>query len=521
MKRLLQAVLALGTVWATGAALASPTVTLNVVQIFGTIDPAKISDYTDYLAAVNLYDGLVSVNSEGAIVPHLASSWDASKDATTYTFHLRPGATFHDGSPVTAADVVYSVKRLLAINQGPSYLFQGVLGPDSVSAPDAHTVVFHLKKVFSPFLSTVPLILVVNSKVVQAHVTNNDWGQAYLADHEAGSGPYELTSWTRGSQMQLKRFDNYVLGWGKGPIDNLRFVVTSDEATVRSLAASGELTMASQFQANETYKALAKMARFRLVQEPTSTAFYFKMNTQVAPTNDLHIRKAIACATDYKTIRGTIYPGDPLAGPLPAVFKRDYLNTLKDPTFDLACAKKEVAQSQYAGKGAIPLTFSYVSGTTFEQEIALLMKSNLEKVGFKVTLDPEPWNRITQIASKVSTTPNVTEVFFGPTYPSPDSMFFTQYDSHASGTWSSMEWLNSPEVDKLISDARATTDPAQQATIYKQLQQKIVDMQPDVFVLVQTIRHAMDKCLTGYHYVPMQSFDLNFHNYSWTCTGSN
>ena len=148
------------------------------------------------------------------------------------------------------------------------------------------------------------------------------------------------------------------------------------------------------------------------------------------------------------------------------------------------------------------------------------MKSNLEKVGFKVTLDPEPWNRITEIASKASTTPNVTEVFFGATYASPDSMFFTQYDSKAAGTWSSMEWLNNPEVDKMIADARATTDPAKQAAIYKQLQQTIVDLQPDVFLLVQNVRHAMDKCLTGYNYVPVQSFDYNFHNYSWICSGN-
>jgi len=257
--------------------------------------------------------------------------------------------------------------------------------------------------------------------------------------------------------MRLKRFDNYMLGWGTGPIDNLRFVVTSDEATVRSLAASGELTMTSEFQANETYAALAKMPRFRVVSQPTGTAFYFKMNTQVAPTDDVHVRKAIACATDYQTIRNSIYPGAPLAGPLPAVFKNDYLTTLKDPTFDMSCAKSELAQSKYAGKGAIPLTFSYVSGASFEEEIGLLMKSNLEKIGFKVTLAPEPWNRITEIASKASTTPNVTEVFFGATYASPDSMFFTQYDTKAQGTWSSMEWLGNAEVDKMITDARATT----------------------------------------------------------------
>jgi len=517
MKRMVRTLVALAGVLAAAAALAGPSIMINVVQIFGTIDPAKVTDYTEYMAAVNLYDGLVSVDKNGSIVPLLATSWEASDDATTFTFHLKGDASFHDGTPVTAQDVVYSVKRLLAIDQGPSYLFRDVLTPDNVTAPDAQTVVFKLSKVFSPFMATVPLIFVVNEKLLEDNAKDGDMGQAYLADHEAGSGPYTLDSWTRGSEMRIKRFDGYHMGWGGGAIDDIRFVVTNDEATVRSLAASGELTMSSQYQASETYDALAKMDRFRIEERATGTAFYLKMNTQVAPTDDVHIRRAIACATDYGTIRDTIYPGEPLNGPMPAVFKDFVLDTLTAPTFDLQCAKDEIAKSAYAGAGSIPLTFSYVAGASFEEEIGLLMKSNLEQVGFAVNLDPEPWNRITEIAGKVDTTPNVTEVFFGATYPSPDSIFFTQYDSQAAGTWSSMEWLNDPQVDQMIADARATADTAQQATIYKELQQRLVDLQPDAFLLVQTVRHAMDKCLVGFDYVPMQSFDYNFYNYHGTC----
>ena len=517
MNRIVRALAVLAAVSGGASALAGPGVTLNVVQIFGTIDPAKVTDYTEYMAAVNLYDGLVTVDKNGSIVPLLASSWDVSDDATTFTFHLAPGATFHDGSPVTAQDVVYSAKRLLAIDQGPSYLFKGVLSPDNVTAPDDATVVFELDKVFSPFMATVPLLFVVNQKLLEANAQGDDMGQAYLADHEAGSGPYTLDSWTRGSEMRLARYADYHMGWGDGAIDTLRFIVTNDEATVRSLAASGDLTMSSQFQASETYDALAKMDRFRVEERATGTAFYLKMNTQAAPTDDVHVRKAIACATDYATIRESIFPGQPLDGPMPSVFKDFVLDTLPTPTFDLQCAKDELAQSAYAGKGDVPLTFSYVAGASFEEEVGLLMKSNLEQVGFKVTLDPEPWNRITELAAKVDTTPNVTEVFFGATYPSPDSIFFTQYASQAAGTWSSMEWLNDPQVDQLIADARATADTGEQATIYKQLQQRLVDLQPDAFLLVQTVRHAMDKCLVGFDYVPMQSFDYNFHNYHWTC----
>src|SRR5271155_4684197 len=494
---------------------AGHTATVNTVQIFGTIDPAKISDYTDYMASANLYDGLANVDPKGNLVSELASSWDVSPDASSVTFHLRPDAKFQDGSPVEAEDVVYSVDRLLRINQGPANLFAGVLKPGSVVAGDAKTVKFSLLKTFSPFLATVPAIRIVNSKVVKANAGADD-GQAWLATHVASAGPYTLKSWDRGTGMIIDRDPNYYRGWAEGPIDEVRFVITSDEATVRSMAASGELTMSSQYQSPDTYDALAKMPRFKIVKGVTAIAFYLKLNTKVAPTNDLHIRRALALATDYETVHGAILPGGELTGPLPKTFAEAHLDT-PAPKFDLDAAKAEIAKSAYAGKTDIPLSLTYVSAAKFEEELALLMQSNLQQIGFKVNLSGEPWNRVTEIASKVDTTPNVTEVFFGPTYPSPDSMFYAQYHSKAAGTWASMEWVQNSDVDMMIEAARGIGDAATQNSIYKDLQKKLIDDQVDVFLETQIVRHAMDKCLDGYVPVPMQSFDYAFHKYKWTC----
>jgi peptide/nickel transport system substrate-binding protein len=181
----------LGALALSPALAATHTVTINTVQIFGTIDPAKISDYTDYMASANLYDGLANVDSKGALVPELAEKWEVAPDAASVTFHIRPDAKFQDGSPVQAEDVVYSVERLLKINQGPANLFAGVLKPGSVEAIDAKTVKFNLLKTFSPFLATVPAIRIVNSKLVKANAGNDD-GQTYLATHVASAGPYTL-----------------------------------------------------------------------------------------------------------------------------------------------------------------------------------------------------------------------------------------------------------------------------------------------------------------------------------------
>lgn len=497
------------------AAVAQNVVTMNTVQIFGTIDPAKISDYTDYMAAVNLYDGLVTVDSAGNIVPQLAESWVVSDDATSVTFTLRADATFSDGSPVEAKDVVYSFERLLRINQGPANLFAGVVEPGNVVANDDGTVTFTLSKTFAPFMATVPALMILNSDVVAENAGSDD-AQEWLASNVAGAGAYLLKSWDRGSQMTIVRDEGYYGGFGEGPIDEVRWIITNDEATVRAMAASGELTMTSQFQSPETYAALVEMGRFRLESRPTTTAFYLKLNSQLAPTDDVHIRRAIAYATDYDTIREVIFPGEPMGTVLPAGFADFFNADVPAPAYDLTLAAEEIAQSAYAGQ-EIPITLSYVAGTAFEEEISLLMQANLESLGFVVTQAPEPWNRITEIAGTVEGTPNVNQIFFGPTYPSPDSMFFTQYHSASAGTWASMEWLQDPEIDAMIDAARATGDVAAQAAIYKDLQAALADRAVSVPLLAQTVQHAMDNCLTGFDPVPMQSFDYDFTRYSWTC----
>lgn len=500
-----------------GLALAQTRVTMNVVQIFGTIDPAKVNDYTEYMAATNLYDGLVTVDASGAIVPLLAESWEVSDDATEFTFTLKEDATFHDGSPVTADDVVYSVERLLTIDQGPSYLVRDVLNVDGVEALDERTVRFTLTEVFSPFLTTVPSMWIVNADLVRENEVDGDWGQDFLTDAEAGSGPYMLDAWSRGSEMRMSRFEDWHAGWHDGAIDQVRFVVTTDEATVRSLAAAGDLQMTSQYQANETYAALDASDDFRVVSEPTATGFTLKLNTQVPPTDDVHIRRAIACGMDYETIQEVIFPMDPMPGPLPPSFGEFVLPSVEAPTFDLACAQEHIAQSRYAGSGPIPITHAYVAGTAFEEEIALLFQATFEPLGFDVELVPEPWNRLTELAGGVTTTPAASQIFYGPTYPSPDSMFFSQYHSDAAGTWASMEWLETDEVDDLIDAARRTADVDEQIEIYHELQALIMDLQPNAFLGLQRVQHAMHTCLEGFEYIPMQSFDYNFSLYTWTC----
>jgi len=517
MKRLLAATALAGLTTAPALAQEPVSITVNAVQIFGTIDPAKINDYTEYMAAVNLYDSLTTVDGTGAVIPQLAEGWEISEDSLTYTFTLKEGATFQDGSPVEASDVVYSIRRLLALNEGPAYLFSDLLTEESVVALDSRTVELTLSKVYAPFISITPLLLVVNEDAVES--TDDDpWGEGQLAEAGHGAGPYALESWDRGAQMVMTRYEGYHGGWEQDrPIDELRFVITRDEATVRALAQRGDLGISSQYQSTETYEGIAGLEDYRLITAPTATGFYIKINNQVPPTDDVHVRRAIALAMDYATIREAIYPGAVLRGPLADVFEDAVPADAEAPTYDLAAAQEELAKSKYAGDGPIPLDHVYVANTAFEEEISLLFKATLDSIGFDVTIKPEPWNRITELAATVETTPHTTQVFYGPTYPSPDSVFYVQYASGAAGTWSSMDWVMDPELDAMIEASRAETDTEARNAIYRDIYSKLVDEQRSIWLLTQERRHAAHTCLEGYEWVPMQSWDFDFSRYRWTC----
>ncbi len=521
------AALALGTAMALSltspAAMADDkvSVVVNTMQIFSSLDPAKVTDYTGYMAIVNMYDGLTTVSPSGEIVPHLAKSWDISDDGLTYTFHLRDDAKFQDGAPVKAADLVWSIQRLLGINKGPSNLIVGLLQPDNVTAPDDATVVMKLDRQFSPFMAVTPLMMALNEKLITANAKPDDkWGEAYVGEQSAGSGPYKLVSYNRSADMIIDRNPDYFLGWNKGkPIDEVRFVQTSDDATVKALAEKGELGLSSHGLGNDTYESIGKMDGYKLIQTRTSGGFVIKLNTKTYPTDDVHVRRAIAYATDYKTIQEVIYPGFDMNGPLSTAFKDAHNGDVQPGIFDLEKAKEELAKSKYAGQ-EITLVNSYVASLAFEAEVALLMQANLEQIGIKLDIKPEPWNRIVELSSKLETTPASTQVNISPTYPSPDAMFYNQYHSKASGTWMSMEWLQDPEIDALIDKTRETTDVSTQNATYKELQAKIFDLQPDVWAVSPNRRYAANKCLQGYAFIPMQSWDLNFSNFYWDCNAN-
>ncbi|GAA4013794.1 ABC transporter substrate-binding protein [Deinococcus rubellus] len=457
----------------------------------GQLDPAKATDYASSILMFNVYDALVQPDAAKGVAPSLATSWKITPDGKTYTFTLRNDVKFHDNSKLTSADVLFSYQRIKAINQGFANLFDTVTGVKSTSPT---TVVFTLSEPYAPFISNLSRLQIVNkaltlkNKQTGKFGANGDYGQAYLSTHDAGSGAYAIESHDGQSLTVMKKFGGYFQPFVADAPDTVRQRYGLDPTTARTLMQRKELDITSQWLPPETLKALASNG-MSLVQEIGSGNFFVKLNTQKAPTDDLNVRKAIAAAFDYATLRSllkitdTVASGSPANGPLVPGMP-GYNKAIPAPNRNLELAKSLLAKSKYKGD-QLTIEVGWVAEVPFEERIALLMQQNLAEVGIKVNVTKVPWAVMTQRAAKATTTPNASLVYVSPIVPDPDAMLYPVYHSSSAGTWLSMEWLKDTQVDKLLDQARTETNPSKRAEIYQQASKRIVDLQPDIFGYVQ------------------------------------
>src|SRR5262249_25889877 len=161
---------------------------------YDTLDPHAAFDVGRVAVRLNLYDGLYRwLDNPPVLQPWLAESHSVSADGLTYTFKLRHGTKFHDGTEITAEDVKYSMGRILALKKGAAPLLATMVAPGATKAVDKYTVSFTLTKPASIFLAVVPEVHVVNAALLKKHEKDGDWGAAWLTSNDAGSGSYQLS----------------------------------------------------------------------------------------------------------------------------------------------------------------------------------------------------------------------------------------------------------------------------------------------------------------------------------------
>lgn len=476
-------------------AAAETVLRLDEVPV-GELDPAKASDNADSILMFNIYDALViPKQGQPGYDPHLADSWVV--EGKTYTFKLKPDVKFQSGNTMTADDVVFSLDRMKALGQGMSYLFTNV---EKAEAVDPQTVKFTLKEPYSPFVSALTRLPIVDKKLVLENLAAGDgemkdWGQAYLSTHGAGSGAYKVVSHNPQEETVMAKNAAYFVPINAKAPDTVRFRYGLEAATVRTLIAQGEHDISSQWMPPEVLKSLAADGA-QLFTEKGVSEFYIKINTAKPPFDDIECRQAITYAFDYDAgikmvaISDTVSQGSPSTGALPV----GLLGSLPaDQSYkrDLDKAREHLAKCKYKAED-LNIEISWIGEVPLEERFALLMQANFAEIGIKSEVRKVPWALFTEQVTKPENTPNISQVFVNTTTGDPDTLLYGMYHSKSAGTWMSPEYLKDAEVDALLDKGRVAPE-AERAKIYAEVNQRLKDLAPSIFAQDQTAVYAASK----------------------------
>jgi peptide/nickel transport system substrate-binding protein len=469
-------------------------------QDIPNFDPHIATGYSSAMLLRNTYDSLVRVEGNPPRpVPHLAASWTVSPDGLIYEFKLDPAARFHDGSPVTSEDVVYSFQRAIRLNRGNAWMIQGVVTPEGLAASDAGTVRFTLAKPFAAFLQVLPWIWVASKKQVEANLGSDD-GQTWLRTNLAASGPFRIRRAEAGTLYEFERVAN---AWkpGGGNLTGAIWRIVRETATQRLQLQRGEAHIAVDLTSEDMDSLRDRPGVVRVI-EPEYRTFSIKMNTRHGPLADLELRKAISYATNYQAIADAAGYADLMTGPLPTgILGHD--PKLEVYRADLAKAREHLARSR-SPNGGIRLTMVHVAGLDQQRRWALVMLDSLKGLGIDLDIRPMNWPDMVAACRSPETFPDLFPVYQTANYGDPDNIAFAAYHSSRNGNWQNAVY-NSREVDALIESGRSEPDEAKRVAIYGEFQRKVVADAPDIFGVLERRKLALRDNVGGFRFTPVAS----------------
>ena len=269
------------------------SITIARIEDSQSFDKTNVFQNESIWLAEQIMEPLYTVTADGkGVKPWLATSYTKSADGKTYTFKLRQGVKFSNGSPMTSADVKFSIDDARAQAKGWGYLDGAI---KNITTPDAGTVVFHLKYNWAPFVADIALF-------ANGIIPKNFAGQkrADFYKHPIGTGPFMWDKRVVGQSVTLKRNPNY---WQKGKpyLDSVTWTFVTDENT-RALQLQGGQIQVDEFPPFNSITKLQHTSGITMSLFPSTRTDYLVMNEQYAPLADVHVRRAISYAIDRKAI---------------------------------------------------------------------------------------------------------------------------------------------------------------------------------------------------------------------------
>jgi peptide/nickel transport system substrate-binding protein len=453
------------------------------------LDPHQIFDVPMQTVMLNVYDNLYRYeNDPPQIVPWLAESHTVSADGLTWEFKLRPNIKFHDGSDLTAADVVYSFHRVLGLHLAPAAAFLPILKPENVTAPDKLTVRFVLSKPYAPFFAAIPIVSIVNPRVIEPHAQNGDWGKSWLASNDAGSGAYRIVPATYRplELLDLEMFDTHFMGWedNKSPVRKIAMRPTAETSTRVLALLNGSMDWTDTNLPPDQVEKINASKIAHVDRNTVMRTFIIRMNNTKPPFNNLNARLAFAHCFDYMGFINDILGGYATRDPLPMP---DTLwgspKDVKGYAYDTAKAKDYMAKAIAEGAPMKrPVEIHVQSENDQSVQSAQLFQSNLAEIGINAKVVGDTWSNLISNAVKPETAPDMWVHWVSTYFVDPENWVGQMYDSQFHGTWKASAYYKNAEVDALLRQARETLKQEDRAPLYEKAIRQIVADSPDIWV---------------------------------------
>ncbi|SMG58115.1 ABC transporter substrate-binding protein [Paraburkholderia susongensis] len=447
--------------------------------VVATLDPMR-TDYaqTSFIAST-LYDTLVTYDSSGKLVGQLAETFELAKDAKSIDVRLRPGAVFHDGTPVTVNDVAYTLDRLKRLGLG---IASQIDGYDKTTVADARTLTIHLSRPDSLFPGALSKVYILEAKLAAANAGTDD-AQGWLQSHDAGSGPY-VFSGRRNADIVVSQFPGY---WNKvaGRPEQIVFRRIDEGGTQRDELLAGNIDLAVLGMGYRDAALLDKGGRVKDAHLKPELQTNIIFNTRTGPTADARVRRAIRLAYDYQGGLDAIRQGAGVIanGPLPSTM-------ICRP--DLPAAHRDVAEAKRllaeAGVKNLQLTMRFQPTVEVQRLEATLLQSNLAEIGVQLKLEPISFAAYLASVARFDTIPQMMLLDDFAQFPDPGAILLRGYRSDAVGT--NRGGYSNPKVDALLDAAKASSDAAKRCDLYKQVQ-VILDRDSVIMPLYTVGRPAM------------------------------
>jgi peptide/nickel transport system substrate-binding protein len=478
-------------------------------QDIDNIDPAIGENYSINAALLSLYDAMFIAHGSD-IMPNLVESYEGNEDASVWTFKLKENAKFNDdGSSVNADAVVYSFNRAMELQGPPTYRWEGTV--EKAEALDEFTVQFTLSQSFAPFPGTLTQLFAVNPATVEAN-RGDDFGQSYLKEHAAGSGPFVQGRWEIGNLYEFKAVKDYWGGWPENAIDGFIWVIQREGSTQTNSLLSGETHVADTIDFSDIDRINATDG-FHVEQHPGFLINTLKFNNQQGPMSDVSVRKAVASAMDYDSLPDVLDNQIwVLQGPQPDNIP-GFIPDLSIPTFDLDKAREYLAASDYADEwqaGNLELNYVYVTDFAMEEVPGLILQANLAEIGVTLNMTPMLWPDMVASCGSVETGPDIINIYTVPAYSDPDAHYYNQYHSSQWGSFNSCNFYSNPEVDKLLDDARSNPNWDERLAMYADVQRILVDDAPAAWMYNEAGTIAFNDCIGGFVFRPQYPLSVLF-----------